>query len=66
MRMRRPEFFTLNNIIVCTVHVHSQVIKSTRLRWAGHVTRMGDVWSTFRILTGEHIGKRSLGWPRRK
>jgi hypothetical protein len=29
-----------------------RVIKSRRMRWAGHVTRMGDGISVYRILVG--------------
>ena len=39
-----------------------RVIKSRRLRWAGHVTRMEERGSAFKIL----IGKRPLGRPRRR
>ena len=43
-----------------------QVIKSRRLRWAGHVARMEESRSTFQILTGKPTGKRPLGRPRRR
>ena len=42
------------------------MIKSRRLRWAGHVTRMEDCRNAFKILTGKPKGKRPLGKPRRK
>ena len=38
------------------------MIKSRRLRWAGHVTRMEEGRSAFKILTG----KRPLGRPKRR
>ena len=41
-----------------------RVIKSTRLRWAGHVARMEESRSAFKILTGRSIGKRPLERPR--
>ena len=41
-----------------------RVIKSRRLRWAGHVARMEEGRSAFKILTGKPTGKRSLGRPR--
>ena len=41
-------------------------IKSRRLRWARHVTRMEEGWSGFKILTGKPTGKRPLGKPRRR
>ena len=44
-----------------------RVIKSRRLRWAGHVARMGGgSRSAFKILTGKPTGKWSLGRPRRR
>ena len=42
------------------------MIKSRRLRWAGHVARMVEGRSTFKVLTGKHTGKRHLGRPRRR
>jgi hypothetical protein len=38
-----------------------RVIKSRRLRWAGHVARMAEGRSAFKILTGKPTGKRPLG-----
>ena len=43
-----------------------RVIKSRRLRWAGHVARMEEGRSVFRVLTDKPIGKRPLGRPRRR
>ena len=43
-----------------------RVIKSRRMRWAGHVARMGDERGAYRVLVGKPEGKRSLGRPRRK
>ena len=42
------------------------MIKSRRLRWAGHVARMEESRSAFKILTGKPTGKRPLGRPRRR
>ena len=42
------------------------VIKSRRLRWAGHVARMKEGRSAFRILTGKPTGKKPLGRSRRR
>ena len=39
-------------------------IKSRRLRWAGHVARMEEVRSAFKILTGKPSEKRPLGRSR--
>jgi hypothetical protein len=41
-----------------------RVIKSRRLRWAGHVVRVGEVRGVYRVLVGKSEGKRSLGRPR--
>ena len=36
------------------------------LRWEGHVARMEEGRSAFKILTGKPTGKRPLGKPRRR
>jgi hypothetical protein len=41
-----------------------RVIKSRRMRWAGHVARMGEGRGVYRVLVGRHEGKRPLGRPR--
>jgi hypothetical protein len=41
------------------------MIKSKRMRWAGHVARMGEKRNAYRILVGKPEGKRPLGRPRR-
>ncbi|KAJ4450651.1 hypothetical protein ANN_02080 [Periplaneta americana] len=41
-------------------------IKSRRLRWAGHVARMGESRNAYRVLVGRLEGKRPLGRPRRR
>ena len=43
-----------------------RVIKSNRLRWGGHVARMEEGRSAFKILTGKPTGKIPLGKPRRR
>ena len=43
-----------------------RAIKSRRLRWAGHVARMEEVRSAFKLLTGKPTGKRDLGRPWRR
>jgi len=42
------------------------VIKSRRMRWAGHVARMGEESGLYRVLVGKPEGKRPLGRPRRR
>jgi hypothetical protein len=43
-----------------------RVIKSRRMRWAGHVARMGEERGVYRVLVGKSEGKRPLGRPRRR
>jgi len=42
------------------------VIKSRRIRWVGHVVRMGENGDIYRILVGKPEGKRPLGRPRHR
>ena len=42
------------------------MIKSRRLRWVGHVARMEEGKSAFKILTGTTTGKRPLGRSRHR
>jgi hypothetical protein len=42
-----------------------RIIKSKRMRWAGHLARMGEKGNAFRILVGKPEGKRPLGRQRR-
>jgi hypothetical protein len=44
----------------------AKVIKSRRIRWAGHVERMGEGRGVYSVLVGRPQGKRPLGRPRRK
>jgi hypothetical protein len=41
-----------------------RMIKSRRMRWAGHVARMGEKRNAYRILVGQPEEKRRLGRPR--
>jgi hypothetical protein len=50
-------YFSLNTV---------RVIKSRRMRWAGHVARMGDERGVYRVLVGRPEEKRPLGRPRRR
>jgi hypothetical protein len=40
-----------------------RVVKWSRMRWAGHVARMGDKRGVYRILVGKHEEKGQLGKP---
>ena len=50
------DLYSLPNIV--------RVVKSRRMRWAGHVARMGEERGVHRILMGKPEGKRPLGRPR--
>jgi hypothetical protein len=43
-----------------------RIIKSRRMRWAGHVAQMGEERNVYRLLVGKPDGKRPLGRPRRR
>jgi len=52
------DLYSLPNIV--------RVVKSRRMRWAGHVTRMGEGRVVYKVLVGKLEGKRPLGRPRRR
>jgi hypothetical protein len=43
-----------------------RIIKSRRMRWTGHVARMGEKRNAYRLLVGKPEGKRPLRRPRRR
>jgi hypothetical protein len=43
-----------------------RIIKSRRMRWAGHVARMEEKRNVYKLLVGKPEGKRPLGRPRRR
>jgi len=43
-----------------------RLIKSRRMRWAGHVARMGEKRGVYRVLLGKLERRRPLGRPRRR
>jgi hypothetical protein len=49
------DLYSLPNIV--------RVFKSRRMRWAGHVARMGEERWVYRVLVGKPEGKRALGRP---
>jgi hypothetical protein len=52
------DFYSSSSII--------RTIESRRMRWAGHVARMGEKRNMYRLLVGKAERKRSLGRPRRR
>jgi len=53
------------NDLFCSPNI-VRVIKSRRMRWAGHVARMGEERGMYRFLVGKPEGRRPLGRPRRR
>ena len=51
------DLYSLPNIV--------RVVKSRRMRWAGHVARMGEGRGVHRVVVRKPEGKRPLGRPRR-
>jgi hypothetical protein len=43
-----------------------RIIKARRMKWAGHVARMGEKRNTYRLFVGKSERMRSLGRPRRR
>jgi hypothetical protein len=43
-----------------------RIIKSRRMRWAGHVARMGEKRNAYRLLVRKPEGKRPLGRPKHR
>ncbi|KAJ4448776.1 hypothetical protein ANN_00167 [Periplaneta americana] len=63
------EWRKLHNIELHALYSSPDIIrniKSRRLRWAGHVARMGESRNAYRVLVGRPEGKRPLGRPRRR
>jgi hypothetical protein len=54
----------LHNLYSSTTII--RIIRSRRMRWAGHVARMGEKRNVYRLLVGKPEGKRPLGRPRRR
>ena len=52
------DLYSLPNIV--------RVVKSRRMRWAGHVVRMGQGRGVYRVLVGKPEGKRPVGRPKRR
>jgi len=52
------DLYSLPNIV--------RVVKSRRMRWAGHMAHMGEGRGVHRVLVGKREGKRPMGRPRRR
>ena len=62
-RQNNPE---VNYSLARSLPIIVRVVKSRRMRWAGHVARMGEDRGVHRVLVGKPEGKRPLGRPRRR
>ncbi|KAJ4441826.1 hypothetical protein ANN_11685 [Periplaneta americana] len=63
------EWRKLHNAELHTLYTSPDIIRNIkfrRLRWAGHVARMGESRNAYRVLVGRPEGKRPLGRPRRR
>ena len=58
MRQNLYDLYSLPNILL--------VVKSRRMRWAGHVARMGEDRGVHRVFVRKPEVKRPLGRPRRR
>jgi hypothetical protein len=73
-REKSLEIFKLSTISLYNDELHSlytsqnivRVIKSRKLRWVGHVARMGEGRGVYRVLIGRAEGKRPLERPRHR
>ena len=52
------DLYSLPNIV--------RVVKSRRMRWAGHLARMGEDRGVHRVLVGKPEGKKPFGRPKRR
>jgi hypothetical protein len=61
--------FILHSMFKNVIHIYNsivRVIKARRMRWAGHVARMGEVRGAYNILVGRPERRRPRGRPRRR
>jgi hypothetical protein len=48
------------------IYLFHRQVKSRRMRWAGHVARIGEERKVYKVLVGKPEGRRPLGRPRRR
>jgi hypothetical protein len=59
-------YLTIRIFIICNSRGIIRVIKSRRMRWAGHVASLGIKTDSYRILVEKPEGKKSLAISRRR
>ena len=64
--MRNGHNFYISNTKKTKIIFTFFSIKSRRMRWAGHVARMGEERGPYKVLVGKPEGKRPLGRHRRR
>jgi hypothetical protein len=62
--LRKLRYEELHNLYSSSDTV--MMIKSRRMRWAGHIARVGEMRNAYKFLTVKPEGKRQLGRPRRR
>jgi hypothetical protein len=57
-------WWAVNGHITWSFITYKRVTKSRRMRWAGHVARMGEIRNAYKMLVGKPEGKRPFGGPK--
>jgi len=61
------ESYIMRNFVTCTLHhIFFLMIKSRRMRWAGHVPHMGKMTNSYKILIGKTRREEPLGRPKHR
>ena len=65
LNMFMYEYCYVFSALYCSPNI-VRVIKSRRMRWAGHVAHMGEERGVYRVLVGKPEGRRPLGRHRHR
>jgi hypothetical protein len=65
-RIKQINFFLLKPHFIGNLYIYTFIIKARRMRWPGHVARMGEKWNAYRLLVRKPEGRRPLGRARRR
>jgi len=60
------EWRKLHNVDLNDLYSSPNIVRviTSRMRWEGHIERMGEKRGVYRVLVGKPEGKRPLGRPR--